>query len=125
MNGRKIKARFPFVDANMGKLEVTRWFLDNGGTPADVIGSSSCLSGETSDTSKNCGQCIVCLRRWGIFTQLGISETYVHDPVNDMSPQNRKMVKEMMKGDAGHYDSFRRSEIIPALESIEFDFSKL
>ncbi|MGZ4849781.1 MAG: 7-cyano-7-deazaguanine synthase [Candidatus Bathyarchaeia archaeon] len=113
--GKNPEVKFPLAEAGMGKLESVQWFLENGGTKEQVLNSSSCLSG---GVHKNCGQCIVCLRRWGIFYQLGIEEEYEKHPVWNMSEPNKKMVCEMLKGELGeecHYDEYRRREIIPAL----------
>lgn len=102
--------RFPFVEDNMGKLDITRWALNNGIPSKTIIDSSSCMSA----TEKKCGTCIVCARRWGIFTQLGISEEYNTFPLS--SEEVRKHITKVITDDGSHYDSFRKAEFIPALE---------
>lgn len=107
------KLVFPFVDDNMGKLEITIWALQNGFSPTQLMETSSCLSGE----SGRCGTCVVCARRWGIFKQLGFEEKYNSHPVfSKDAPVD--MYIEMMNGELGkicHYDKFRRDEIVPAV----------
>lgn len=104
---RKMRVRFPLEEEGLNKLTATEWALKNGVPAERITGSSSCLSGEDG----NCGQCIVCFRRWGIFKQLGLSENYNVDPLTVDS--NKAMVQEMMYGN--HYDDDRKAEILPAL----------
>jgi len=113
------KARFPLADAGFGKFEAIEWYLNNGGDPQAMLNSSSCLTAEATDTCDNCGHCIVCMRRWGIFSQLGLKEEYIHHPIKDISPENATMLLEMAIGDDDpkykcHYDAYRRREIMPA-----------
>lgn len=115
--GVKPEVEFPLADAGFGKFEATEWYINNGGDIKLLIDSSSCLTDESNDYSDNCGTCIVCMRRWGIFSQLGLEEEYIHHPIKEMSEDNKKMLIEMMKGEEGlncHYDEFRRREIMPA-----------
>lgn len=111
----KVKVVFPFVERQMGKLQVTRWGCQNG-MSEQIMQSSSCMNGEAG----NCGRCGVCIRRAGIFAQLGMSETYNVDPWT--APENRKMIAQIIKaeleGDNSHYDQYRREELIPTLLSI-------
>jgi 7-cyano-7-deazaguanine synthase in queuosine biosynthesis len=107
------KVVFPFVDADMGKLEITQWALANGFTKEQLMSTSSCLTGEPG----NCGTCVVCARRWGIFNQLGFDETYNRHPVLAVDAPI-EMYMEMVRGEMGqecHYDAYRRREIVPAL----------
>jgi 7-cyano-7-deazaguanine synthase in queuosine biosynthesis len=116
--GKTPEVEFPLADAGFGKFEATEWYIQNNGDIDTLINSSSCLSNESNNDCHNCGQCIVCLRRWGIFLQLGLTEDYIHHPIDEISLENKKMIKEMLNGEKGlpcHYDSFRRREIIPAL----------
>jgi 7-cyano-7-deazaguanine synthase in queuosine biosynthesis len=119
LNNGKTKVVFPLAEAGMGKFEATKWAFDQG-MKDEILQSSSCMD----DEAGACGKCVVCVRRWGIFKQLGLEEQYRCDPVSD--PQSRKMMKEMVESqidiDAGvkkekdvHYDHFRRREIVPAL----------
>jgi 7-cyano-7-deazaguanine synthase in queuosine biosynthesis len=107
------KVVYPFVDRDWGKLEATEWAVNNG-LKEQVLHSSSCMNGEEG----NCGVCGVCLRRAGIFMQLGMSEEYNQDPFT--AEQNRNMIKQLIKaeieGDDSHYDRYRREELIPALK---------
>lgn len=115
---KDILVRFPLADKGFGKFESVKYYLDTGGSPETLLKSSSCLSAEKNEDTNNCGHCIVCLRRWGIFSQLGLKEKYVHHPVYEMSNDNKKMILEMLKGEINqpsHYDEFRRREIMPAL----------
>ena len=112
--GKSPKIRFPLAEAGFGKLEATRWGVENGLTD-EILQSSSCLSGEVG----NCGKCVVCLRRAGIFHQLGLDEPYNVYPFN--APKNIPIVLEMLDGELGlpcHYDEHRRSEIMPAIMEI-------
>jgi 7-cyano-7-deazaguanine synthase in queuosine biosynthesis len=103
-----VQVRFPLAEAKMNKLRAVEWALKNGITEQQIKHSSSCLSGEAG----NCGRCVVCLRRWGIFRQLGIAqEQYNVDPLQ--TRELRELVNAMKSGD--HYDEDRKSEILPAL----------
>jgi len=110
-----VTVRFPLADAGFGKYEAVEWAFNNGVSTQDILKSSSCLSGEKG----NCGKCVVCLRRWGIFKQLGFAESYnVHPLTQD---NNIKIIVEMLMYESGmidncHYDEFRRREIVPALK---------
>lgn len=106
------KVRFPLAEDGLNKLTATQWALENGITADQIHNSSSCLSGEPG----RCGRCVVCLRRWGIFNQLGIPETYNVDPLQ--TDEMRAMVNEMTMG--SHYDEHRCSEILPALPKSYF-----
>jgi 7-cyano-7-deazaguanine synthase in queuosine biosynthesis len=108
-----IKLRFPFADRGWNKLHVVQWLLSNGVHPSAITATSSCLSG----CQGNCGDCVVCLRRWGIFTQLGLSETYNIHPLESTS--NRKVLREMLVG--SYYDEFRKDEVLPALSKSQID----
>jgi 7-cyano-7-deazaguanine synthase in queuosine biosynthesis len=116
-----IEIKFPLADAGMGKFESVEWALNNGLTPDQLMATSSCLNGENG----NCGRCVVCCRRWGIFGQLGFEEKYNVHPME--VPQNLDMVLEMIKGERGdecHYDEFRRREIMPFVYAY-FDLGNL
>lgn len=108
----KVKLVHPFVERQWGKYELTKWAVENG-MQDQVLRSSSCLSGEAG----NCGHCGVCLRRAGIFHQLGLSEKYNQDPWT--SPDTIPMIVEMLiaekNQDNSHYDEYRRREIVPAV----------
>lgn len=108
----KVKVVFPFVDRKWGKLDVTRWGCQNG-MQNEILSSSSCMNGEAG----NCGRCGVCLRRAGIFPQLGMQESYNADPWS--AAENKKMIHDLIVAeinqDDSHYDSYRRDEIIPTL----------
>jgi hypothetical protein len=108
----KVKVVFPFVERKWGKLDVTKWGCQQS-MQQEIIDSSSCMSGE----SGNCGKCGVCLRRAGIFPQMGMSEYYNVDPWT--APENKKMIHDLIVAeinqDDSHYDKYRRDEIIPTL----------
>jgi 7-cyano-7-deazaguanine synthase in queuosine biosynthesis len=110
------KIHFPLAEAGFNKLTATAWALTNGVSEQEVLDSSSCLSGE----SGKCGHCVVCFRRWGIFTQLGLHEDYNVDPLS--VPENQKIIYEMLYGD--YYDENRKVEILPALDMIDYEFPK-
>ena len=108
-----VRVRFRLAERGWGKLEATRWACSHGMKEA-ILASSSCMHPDYD----NCGECVVCLRRWGIFTQLGLKEDYVVDPV--FAKSNQKMLLEMIDSLIGlyetHYDEYRLREILPALE---------
>lgn len=104
---QSVEVRFPLAEAGFSKLTATKYALDNGIPPETLKATSSCLSGEPG----NCGHCVVCLRRWGIFKQLGFSEEYNIHPLE--VPENQRMIYEMLTGD--YYDHHRKAEILPAL----------
>jgi 7-cyano-7-deazaguanine synthase in queuosine biosynthesis len=98
---------FPLASAGFNKFTATKWALENGVPVERITGSSSCLSGEVG----NCGRCVVCFRRWGIFTQLGLTEEYNVHPLE--CEENLQIAKEMIYGT--YYDHHRKQEIVPAL----------
>lgn len=104
---RNVALRFPLADRGLSKLRAVQWAVENGITQDQIRATSSCLSGEAG----NCGRCVVCLRRWGIFKQLGFSEAYNVDPLE--TQELRELVSAMTCTD--HYDQDRRNEILPAL----------
>lgn len=105
---KDIKIRFPLADKGFGKFESVEWAYSNGATAEELMSTSSCLSSEKG----NCGHCVVCCRRWGIFSQLGFSEEYNIHPMKVKS--NLEMVLEMLVGT--HYDDYRKREILPAVK---------
>lgn len=105
---KEIKLRFPLADAGFGKLDSVKWALENGLTKEELLLTSSCLSGEKG----NCGVCIVCVRRWGIFKQLGIHEKYNNSLF--FNKESLIYLKEIITND--YYDKYRKEEIIPALK---------
>lgn len=111
-----VKIVYPFVDRKMGKFEATKWAVENGLTDM-VLSSSSCLNGKTQ---KPCGECIVCIRRAGIFKQLNISEEYENgiNPLLEKSDYLDAIITAYREKDFSHYDEFRQREIIPALKQI-------
>ena len=109
---KKVIARFPLADEGMSKLDAVKWALKSGLSKEELLATSSCLSGEPG----NCGHCVVCLRRWGIFTQLGIREEYNRDPLS--CEENRAIIDEMLYGN--HYAESRKEEILPALRLIGY-----
>jgi 7-cyano-7-deazaguanine synthase in queuosine biosynthesis len=102
--------RFPFVEKGWGKFEVVKWALENGIKKQELLETSSCLSGEKG----NCGECVVCIRRWGIFGQLGFEEKYNVNPL-----KSKIAIKHILSVlNNNHYDKYRKNEIIPFLEEI-------
>lgn len=110
-----IRVVYPAVERQMGKLELTRWGIENGLSKL-IEKSSSCMTGSTKQP---CGYCGVCLRRAGIFHQLNLHEEYsIDNPFEDS--RNFPMIVELLKADIerkySHYDKYRIEEIVPALE---------
>jgi len=105
------KLIFPLVSGGFGKLESVKWALENGITKEQLHNTSSCLNSEEG----NCGRCVVCVRRWGIFGQLGIPEKYNIDPL-----QNKEALIYMLGllTNKKHYDIYRQNEVIPYLKTI-------
>ena len=101
----RTKIRLPLAEYGLNKLTATAWALENGISKETLMATSSCLSGEEG----NCGQCIVCLRRWGIFKQLGFEEHYNIHPLS--VPHNLEIIEKLKTGT--NYD--RQVEILPAL----------
>lgn len=108
----QVRLVYPFVERNWGKYELTKWGVENG-MKEMILTSSSCMSGEKGA----CGRCGVCVRRAGIFKQLGLSEDYVVDPWT--APETSRMLSDIiiaeLENDNFHYDEFRRREIIPVI----------
>ena len=98
------KIVFPFVDANMGKLDITRWALEHGIPAQLIIDSSSCMDAHL----QKCGTCIVCARRWGIFSQLGLTEEYATHPLDSESV--RTHIRAVLSDTTGHYNTNRKQE---------------
>lgn len=110
----QVRVRYPLAEQGWGKLDATLWAVENGLSVQEIIDSSSCMHG--SETK--CGRCVVCARRWGIFSQLGFEEKYTTHPAEAI--EHQKMYLEMVECEQGlrdsHYDKYRRAEIIPALK---------
>jgi 7-cyano-7-deazaguanine synthase in queuosine biosynthesis len=119
------KLVFPFFELNWGKFEATSWLYKVNKTPKkEILKTSSCLK---ASKGKNCGKCVVCLRRHYIFLQLGFKEKYETHPLT--SKNNRQIVLEMINNELNpnlpfHYDKFRRREIIGGLKK-EFKTNNL
>lgn len=107
-----VELRFPLAGAGLNKLTATKWALEHGFTPEQLMATSSCLSGEPG----NCGACMVCLRRWGIFKQLGFEEPYNRHPLT--VPENLKIIQGLKESK----NEDRRCEILPALEMVGFRY---
>lgn len=107
-----VRLVLPFVDRGWGKYDVVKYAIEEG-LAEDVVHSSSCMDG----VEGNCGRCGVCLRRAGIFHQLGLSEEYNINPW--LAPENQAMILEHLLAernhDSSHYDEYRRQEIVPAM----------
>lgn len=109
-----VRLSFPFAEQHWSKLDIVRLALSEWGvTKEELLVTSSCLSGEHG----NCGSCVVCLRRWGIFTQLGLEELYNRDPLQ--TAELRTLVTAMLQGQ--HYDDTRKQEILGAFETLSID----
>lgn len=108
-----VELHYPFVERDMNKIDITRQGVDRGFSSL-ILNSSSCMSGEKGA----CGRCGVCIRRAGIFQQLGLEEKYNVDP--QTAPENRKLIFDIIKAeienDDSHYDHNRRDELIPYLK---------
>lgn len=109
----KVRLVYPFIEHGLGKFGVTKYAVEQGLTE-QVLASSSCMNGEAG----NCGVCGVCLRRAGIFKQLGLREEYNQDPWT--AKENRDMLRQMALAahhkDFSHYNGYRLEEIVPVLE---------
>lgn len=110
----EVQVVFPFVDKQMGKLGVTALGISYG-MKDEIEKSSSCMSGEAG----SCGKCGVCLRRAGIFAQLGLEEKFNVDPWT--AKENFKMILALLdaaiREDYSHYDWYRIEEIVPTLQA--------
>ena len=104
----KVVVKFPLADMGFNKFDCVQWGLENGMTVESLHHTSSCLSEEEG----NCGHCVVCCRRWGIFGELGIPEKYNVDPLTVQS--NIDMFIEMLKENS-YYDMNRKREVLPYL----------
>tara|TARA_Y100000310_G_C20703501_1_gene832315 strand:+ start:7046 stop:7729 length:684 start_codon:yes stop_codon:yes gene_type:complete len=113
----KMVVETPFED--MSKLEIVGWALDNGYSREEILATSSCLDGALTK-GKNCGNCIVCMRRKGIFAYYDMTEKYDQDPftsprgVNALAP----LQKAYREKDFSHYSMDRIDEVrlgVPAL----------
>jgi 7-cyano-7-deazaguanine synthase len=69
MMDREITVMSPFW--SMSKQDVVKWFLDNGGTKAQLLSTLSCYS---SDDSLFCGKCAACFRKWCALKVNGIDD---------------------------------------------------
>ena len=62
--------------ANMSKVEVVKWALENGVSEGDLKRTSSCYAGG----EKQCGSCLTCYKRYIAMYLNGIVEDYETDP---------------------------------------------
>ena len=110
----EVVVKTPFEDMN--KLDIVIWALKNYIDPYCIAKTSSCLSGE----GQNCGNCMVCVRRYGIFEQTGLSEEYDEYPV--FSEVGEEYITELFRQINGgeHYNADRIVEVLPALTTEEF-----
>lgn len=108
--GHKIRLKTPFKD--MSKLDIVGWALDNGYTKEDILKTSSCLEGDKK-SGKNCGNCMVCMRRKGIFKYYGFEEEYNQDPFKSLLGKQAldKLIKADKEKDYSHYDMSRINEV--------------
>lgn len=104
------KVKFPFVEMGYGKLDITEWALNHGFTAEQLTSSSSCMSSEPGA----CGECLVCARRWGIFSQLGLEEKYRVHPLT--SSAARKHMAAVLADKSNHYDEHRKEEFLKPLQ---------
>jgi 7-cyano-7-deazaguanine synthase in queuosine biosynthesis len=102
----QVRVRLPLAERGWNKLDAARWALANGGSMAALKATRSCLA----ETQQPCGGCVVCLRRWGLFRQLGTEERTLEFP--PLSTLGRAVISEMLSGDK--YDEARRAEVLPA-----------
>ena len=107
---KDIELKFPLIDMGFNKLTMVEWMLDQGVTAEELHATSSCLSGEDG----NCGECVVCVRRWGIFGQLGIPEEYNVDPLESKAAMEH--ILDIKTND--HYTMDRKCEIVPYAEAL-------
>jgi 7-cyano-7-deazaguanine synthase in queuosine biosynthesis len=101
-----VELQFPLVDLGLSKLTAVKWAINNGSTPSELHSTSSCLS----ELDGKCGTCVVCVRRWGIFGQLGIPEDFVTDPLTNT--QSLGLILELLKENS-YYDMHRKDEVLP------------
>lgn len=111
-----VKIRFPLAERMWNKLSAAHWALNNGLTPQQMVDSSSCLKADGGAHGK-CGECIVCLRRWGLFTILQhtsgqqFPEHFITHPLK--SEANQRVLISMLT--KGYYERARCAEVLPAL----------
>lgn len=101
---------FPFADEKWSKKDIVNYALSIGISPDRLMKTSSCLSGGKG----NCGKCVVCFRRYGIFAQFCFTEQYNTHPLDVLN--NWLIVREMITGT--HYDEYRKQEIMPTIMKI-------
>lgn len=99
----------PFED--LSKLDIVKMALDMGVTFEELKTTSSCLAPmKVGEEWINCGNCKVCVRRAGIFRQLGYDEKYFREPfTSDVGKA------EIHKCRTGYYEDCRAQEILGAL----------
>lgn len=104
---KNIEVHFPLAEYNLNKKTAVEWALNNGITQKQILNTSSCLS----SVDGHCGECVVCLRRWGIFGQLGFKEPYIIEPLSTkFSIEYCLSLYEKEKS--------RRDEIVPYIKQL-------
>lgn len=92
-----VTIRAPFVDANMMKIDVVRWGLENGLTPDHYRGTCSCYqSASRREAVTSCGNCKQCLRRFMIFGKLGFDELALMDQHPLVAPHSREWLFDLV-----------------------------
>lgn len=112
MMGRTISVVSPFW--NMTKVEVVRWFLNNGGTPKELLNTFSCYDpGETT----YCGRCPACFRKWCALRACGIDDIHFTD---------KDVMREyFLNAKKGKYDKARNFNIITQVLQIYPEWGKV
>lgn len=66
--GKRVEVEAPLEARGFDKKAAFEWALQNGFTAESLSLTSSCMHHE----HQKCGVCPVCVRRWGIFVELGL-----------------------------------------------------
>lgn len=105
------KLVYPFYNGNVSysKADILQKAVVNWGVEeSEILQTSSCLAKDADTINKPCGECVVCVRRWGIFSDAGIKEEYVIDPWDSLKALG--VMKATLENKS--YPSSRYKEII-------------
>ncbi|CDT54156.1 hypothetical protein VCR15J2_390137 [Vibrio coralliirubri] len=76
--GKRVEVEAPLEAIGFDKLKAAKWAIDNGMTVEELKDSSSCMHHE----HKKCGKCHVCIKRWAVFSAIGLKDFDETNPMN-------------------------------------------
>lgn len=105
---RDIHFNSPFWE--MTKVDMVKWYLDQGLDPELLLQTVSCYSSEQGQ----CGQCSSCFRRWIALEHNGLTEEYNHDIT-----KYKEIPNYVQKMKNGEYDAKRTMQTKKVLKKFK------